>query len=227
MNKESQREKLERQKAYLENLISYNQRFFNPNDITALELINYLQQIQLAFLHLKNEEAKKIDSCIDGHTHIISYGKLFGTPVISNTLKLEIWKLNFPLNFSLDEQQSLDGFKSIYGPKAYHQLASSINKINRFLNQNRIKFSPRVISPDTLPVVIIPGDNNTLLIESLYDITLRFENYFKLVSSQREERLLRENFGLANQLLSTISIEDSMLPEKLINGINKTRILKK
>mgnify|MGYP004671590809 FL=1 len=75
--------------------------------------------------------------------------------------------------------------------------------------------------------MIIPGDNNTLLIESLYDITLRFENYFKLVSSQREERLLRENFGLANQLLSTISIEDSMLPEKLINGINKTRILKK
>ena len=75
--------------------------------------------------------------------------------------------------------------------------------------------------------MIIPGDNNTLLIESLYDITLRFENYFKLVSSQREERLLRENFGLANQLLSTISIEDSRLPEKLINGINKTRILKK
>lgn len=36
MNKEAQKEKLLKQRAYLENLISYNQKFFNPNDITAL-----------------------------------------------------------------------------------------------------------------------------------------------------------------------------------------------
>ena len=78
MNKEAQKEKWLKQRAYLENLISYNQKFFNPNDITALDLINYLQPYQQAFLRLKNEEAKKIDSTIDdGHAHFISHANLF------------------------------------------------------------------------------------------------------------------------------------------------------
>ena len=229
MNKESQREKLERQKVYLEDLISYNQKFFNPNDITALELINYLQQIQQAYLHLRNKEAKKIDKLIDGHTHITSFNgsTLFGKPGFGNVLHLDIWSQNVYNYFMLYSKYSLSEFKRIYGSEAYHQLVSSINKINRFLHQNRINLPTRVLSPSALPVIIIPNDNSTIVAESLNDIAIRYENYFKLILPQRDEKLLKENVCLANQLLSTISIEDNRLPEKLINGINRTRLLQK
>lgn len=224
MNKEAQKEKLLKQRAYLENLISYNQKFFNPNDITALELINYLQPYQQAFLRLKNEEAKKIDSTIDdGHAHFISHANLFETSRFGNFLYLEVWHHNFFMHFSTNIEWNIDEFKRIYGPKAYSQLMASCEEINKFLIQNRIEFSSRVIGPANLPVAIIPGDDNTLLVESLNDTTFHFENYFKLVSPQREERLLKENLSLANQLLSTISIEDNRLSEKVSSDIKRTR----
>lgn len=131
MNKEAQKEKLLKQRAYLENLISYNQ---------------------------------------------------IETSSFGNFLYLEVWHHNFFIHFSTNIEWNIDEFKRIYGPKAYSQLMASCEEINKFLIQNRIEFSSRVIGPANLPVAIIPGDDNTLLVESLNDTTFHFENYFKLVS---------------------------------------------
>ena len=225
--------KLLEQRAFLEALIKQNKKYFKTDQVSGLEFSNYLEKIQKAYDDFLFEKSIELQALIPSKVKLISAGELIKGSKFPSNFYLDFYNNKSLGIMAVDDDVKRDKFIKLFGYDAYYKLEVLIRSIKDYTSKNGLLFPSILVHPLNPAISIGISDSSFTFLETIDNFQLRYGNFLGryeksiIKPDYSEELLLIANEELLNLYISSIRLNDEVLPEKMVQEIKKIRLVKK
>lgn len=225
--------KLLKQRAFLEALIKQNKKYFKNDQVSGLEFSNYLEKIQKAYDDFLFEKSIELQALIPSKVKLISAGELIKGSNFPSNFYLDFYNNKSLGIMAVDDDVKRDKFIKLFGYDAYYKLEVLIRSIKDYTSKNGLLFPSILVHPLNPAISIGISDSSFTFLETIDNFQLRYGNFLGryeesiIKPDYSEELLLIANEDLLNLYINSIRLNDEVLPEKMVQEIKKIRLVKR
>ena len=225
--------KLLEQRTFLEALIKQNKKYFKTDQVSGLEFSNYLEKIQKAYDNFLFEKSIELQALIPSKVKLISAGELIKGSNFPSNFYLDFYNNKSLGIMAVDDDVKRDKFIKSFGYDAYYKLEVLIRSIKDYTSKNGLLFPSILVHPLNPAISIGISDSSFTFLETIDNFQLRYGNFLGryeesiIKPDYSEELLLIANEDLLNLYISSIRLNDEVLPEKMVQEIKEARLVKR
>ena len=225
--------KLLEQRTFLEALIKQNKKYFKTDQVSGLEFSNYLEKIQKAYDDFLFEKSIELQALITSKVKLISAGELIKGSNFPSNFYLDFYNNKSLGIMAVDDDVKRDKFIKSFGYDAYYKLEVLIRSIKDYTSKNGLLFPSILVHPLNPAISIGISDSSFTFLETIDNFQLRYGNFLGryeesiIKPDYSEELLLIANEDLLNLYISSIRLNDEVLPEKMVQEIKEARLVKR
>ena len=225
--------KLLEQRTFLEALIKQNKKYFKTDQVSGLEFSNYLEKIQKAYDDFLFEKSIELQALIPSKVKLISAGELIKGSNFPSNFYLDFYNNKSLGIMAVDDDVKRDKFIKSFGYDAYYKLEVLIRSIKDYTSKNGLLFPSILVHPLNPAISIGISDSSFTFLETIDNFQLRYGNFLGryeesiIKPDYSEELLLIANEDLLNLYISSIRLNDEVLPEKMVQEIKEARLVKR
>lgn len=221
-----------KQRALLEALINQNEKYFNKDAVSGLEFSKYLENIQKAYDNFLFEKIIRLHAIIPGEFEFLSINELIADTKFKSDFMIKIHNNPSIGTMVIGDKEKRKEFIEAYDYDAYYQLEVIIRSILEYTKKNGLVFPSRIVHPKNGAISIGLSDDSFTILESIDKLKMRYTNtlgrleWTTINPDYSEDIIFVDDDDLLNMYLSSIRLDDNVLPSKMSNDIKEARLIR-